>query len=215
MRTIHTALTSALTALCVLALTACSQSNAPQFTALPYSDDFSNPQSGWTVTADLSGDTKYDGGVMRITVKNENLTMWSVAGKNFKDVVYEVDMKKVEGPDDNGFGVIFGMKDRNTFCHFDISSDGYWRAGTTTKDKGWQNFADWLQHQAILPGDQLNKVSIALKGESVTFSVNGQQLETRTQPECTQGDIGVFALTQIGQPGVSIAFDNVSVKAQD
>ncbi len=193
-------------------LAACTTPETPKTSALPFLDDFSNASSGWKVSTDLAGDTKYEAGQMRVFVKNENLTIWSNAGKRFDDMVYEVDTQTIEGPEDNGLGVLFGYKDNQTFCHFEISSDGYWRAGISTKEKKWVNFSDWQPNSAILPGNAVNRVGVMVKGDTVTYSVNGQLLDTRVQPECRGGDIAVFALSQIGSPGVLIGFDNVAVK---
>ena len=196
----------------IIALTACSTSTGPALTALPHADDFANPQSGWTVTSDLSGDTKYENGKLRILVKNENLTIWSTAGKSFKDAVYEVDAQPIGGPQDNGFGVMFRVQDRKNFYHFEISSDGYWQAGVT-KDGKWSNWAEWLQHPAIKTGGESNRIKIVMKGEKIDYYVNDQLIQSRTEKDFLSGDIGVFALTVIDEPGTDVAFDNVNVTA--
>lgn len=193
-------------------LAACSTETGPALTTLPYADDFSNPQSGWTVTSDLSGDTKYENGKLRILVKNENLTIWSTANKVIKDAVFEVDAQPVGGPQDNGFGVLFRVVDRKNFYHFEISSDGYWRAGVT-KDSKWENWADWLQHPAIKTGGEPNRIKIVMKGEKIDYYVNDQLIQSREEKDFASGDIGVFALTVIDQPGTDVAFDNVNVTA--
>ncbi len=190
-------------------LSACGASG-PKLTALPFTDDFNDAKSGWTVTADLSGDTKYDNGRLHILVKNENFTIWSTAGKLIKDGVYEVDAQPIGGPQDNGFGVIYRMKDRKNFQHFEISSDGYWRAGQT-KDGTWANWSDWIQHPAIKTGGDVNRIKIMMKADKVTFFVNDQMVNERAEPAPAAGDIGVFALTLLDQPGVEVVFDNVSV----
>lgn len=138
----------------IAALTGCAPAfgpEAPAFTPLPYADDFSNPNSGWQTLSDLNADVRYDSGSLRIIVKLENLTQWSAAGKRFKDAVFEVDARPNGGPTDNGFGVLFRMQDRKNFYHFEISSDGYWRAGYV-KDGNWVNWDDWQPHPAIKLG---------------------------------------------------------------
>jgi len=65
-------------------LSACSKAGpASTDTPLPYSDDFSNPSSGWQTLSDISADVKYDAGKLRLVIKQENLTQWSLAGKVF------------------------------------------------------------------------------------------------------------------------------------
>jgi hypothetical protein len=193
-----------------LALFACSTSNEPPLTQLPYTEDFTNPASGWDVSADLTGETAYKDGQMHILVKNDNFSIWSVSKKAFKDVVYEVDAQPVSGPEDNGFGVVFRFKDRKNFMHFEISSDGYWRAGVMKEGK-METYADWVQHPAIKTGKDVNRIKIVMKGDVFEYSVNNQLIFTRTEPGFERGDVGVFGLTVIDQPNVEVSFDNVSV----
>lgn len=197
--------------LLVVMLAACAQpAQQPPLTTLPYTDDFSNPQSGWQTLNDLSADVKYDSGALRITVKQENVTQWSAAGKLFKDGVIEVDAKPIAGPTDNGFGILFRMKDRKNYYHFEISSDGYWKAGWVV-DGAWKDWADWQPHPAIKTNGESNRLKVVMKGEKFTFFINDQEITTIEDKQFAQGDIALFALSLLGQPGTDITFDNLSV----
>ncbi len=201
--------------LCVLtlALTACGvMQPTSSLTPLPYSDDFSNPNSGWETLSDLNADVTYDAGTLRIVIKRENLIQWSAAGQRFGDGVFEVDAQPRGGPMDNGFGVIFRMQDRNGFYHFAISSDGYWRAGYV-QDGVWNNWDDWQPHPAIRLGSQVNRIKVVMQGTKLSFFVNDQFIASREDSLFASGDIGVFALTLIDAPGTDVAFDNVRVSA--
>ncbi|BCX02279.1 MAG: hypothetical protein KatS3mg053_0217 [Candidatus Roseilinea sp.] len=189
-----------------------SGTDAPAFTPLPYTDDFSNPNSGWQTLSDLNADVKYDGGGLRIIVKLENLTQWSAAGQNFKDAVFEVDARPNGGPTDNGFGVLFRMQDRKNFYHFAISSDGYWRAGYM-RDGDWENWDDWQPHPAIKLGSETNRIKVVMRGNELAFFVNDQPISSKQDDTFASGDIGVFALTLIDKPGTDVTFDNVRVTA--
>jgi hypothetical protein len=197
------------TMLC-LTLVACGETRPPT-SPLPFIDDFSNPQSGWQTNSDLTGDATFDNGRLRIIVKQQSLTVWSMANKVFKDATYEVDAQPIGGPQDNGFGVLFRAKDRKNFYHFEISSDGYWRAGVM-KDSKWENWADWLPNPAIKTGGEVNRIKVVMKGEAFNIFVNNQLVVSRENEKLFDaGDIGVFALTVIDQPGTDVVFDNVSV----
>jgi len=202
----------ALLAACLLTLgvTACSSISGPQTTPLPYSDDFSDAKSGWQTSADLSGDVTYENGRLRIIVKNENMNIWSTAGKSFADGVYQIDAQPIGGPQDNGFGALFRLVDRKNFYYFVISSDGYWQAGLT-KDNKMTSWADWQQHPAIKVGGETNRIRIVMKGAKFEFYVNDQLIGSREDASFTAGDIGAMALTVIDQPGTDVAFDNASV----
>jgi hypothetical protein len=195
----------------MLSLTACNPaSNEPPLTELPYSEDFSNTASGWEVSSDLTGETAYRDGQMQILVKNDNFTIWSFANKSFKDAIYEVDAAPISGPEDNGFGVVFRYKDRKNFLHFEISSDGYWRAGTMKEGK-FDEYADWVQHPAIKTGNATNRIRIEMRGDEFVYAVNGTEILRRSEPGFERGDLGVFVLTVFDQPNVTVGFDNVSV----
>ena len=189
---------------------ACSSNSSAQTAALPWSDGFDDPKSGWTITSDLSGDVKYADSRLHITVKNENLTIWSTAGKVFRDGVFQIDAQPIGGPQDNGFGVLYRVTDRKNFYHFEISSDGYWRAGIT-KDGKWTNWADWMQHPAIKTGGESKRLRTVRKGNKSEYYVNDQLIGSREDDSFAQGDVGVLALTVIDQPGTDVVFDNASV----
>ena len=196
---------------CVLIfLSACAQPSPT--TPLPYADDFNTPNSGWQILSDVSADVKYDNGMLHFVIKQENLTQWSVAGKTFQDGVFSVDTQPNAGPTDNGFGVLFRVKDRKNFYHYEISSDGYWRGGMM-KDGNWTNWDDWAANPAISTGNAVNKLQVVMKGKTLTFSVNDQQVDQREDESFPQGDIGLFALSLLDKPGTDISFDNVSVTA--
>ena len=50
-----------------------------------------------------------------------------------------------------------------------------------------------------------------MKADKVAFFVNDQMVNERAEPAPVAGDIGVFALTLLDQPGVEVVFDNMSV----
>lgn len=211
MRIHLTARAGTLVVVLALLLAACGPA-APPVSPLPYTDDFSNPQSGWQTLSDVSAEVKYDNGRLRFTIQQENLTQWSMAGRRFADGDLQVEAQAVGGPTDNGFGVIFRFQDRRNFYHFEISSDGYWRAGIM-KDGAWENWEDWAAHPAIQTGGAVNRIRVIMKGDEFVFMVNDQRIAQRRDASFASGDIGLFALTLIDAPGTDVAFDNVSVTA--
>jgi hypothetical protein len=197
--------------LCItLLVSACAQ--PAQTTPLPYADDFSNPSSGWQTLSDISADVKYDAGKLHFLIKQESLTQWSLAGKTFQDGVLEAEAQPNAGPTDNGFGLMFRVKDRKNFYHFEISSDGYWRAGVM-RNGNWENWDDWAVNNAIRPGNAPNKLKVMMKEDTFTFFVNDQQVLQKQDKSFDIGDIGLFALTVIDKPGTDVSFDNASVSA--
>ena len=202
-----------LLAACILiafATGACSkQSNT---TPLPYTADFKNTASGWQTLSDTSADVKYDAGALRFVIKQENLSQWSVPGKTFADATLDVDAQPNSGPTDNGFGVIFRVQNRRNFYHFEISSDGYWRAGIM-KDGVWTNWDDWAQNSAIKTGNAMNHIRIIMVKDKFQYFVNDQLILQRQEKTFATGDIGLLALTLLDRPGTDVSFTHVSVTA--
>lgn len=211
MRQINTVRTLLTT--CTLVLIASSACAKPSNTTpLPYKDDFVNPNSGWQTLSDTSADVKYDNGALHFVIKQENLSQWSAAGKTFQDAAFEVDAQANGGPTDNGFGVIFRVQDRKNFYHFEISSDGYWRAGMM-KDGVWTNWDDWALNSAIKTSNAVNHLKIIMIGDKFQYYVNDQLILQREEKTFATGDIGLLALTLLDKPGTDISFRNVQVTA--
>ena len=99
-----------------------------------FSDDFSDPPSGWGAWEQEEALVDYFSGGLRILVNEPHFDFWSVAGKDFQDVQIEVDAVKFAGPDDNDFGILCRYQDKENFYMLVISSDGYYGIA---KLKGW------------------------------------------------------------------------------
>ncbi|MCS6773271.1 MAG: hypothetical protein NZ693_04065, partial [Thermoflexales bacterium] len=185
-----------------LLLSACTSGSASSsLTPLPYTDEFDDPSSGWETLSDLSAEVRYDRSALRILVKQENLAQWSFAGKQFADGVLEVEARALGGPLDNGFGVIFRAEDAKNFYHFAISSDGYWRAGIV-KEGEWTYWNDWQPHPAVKSGAERNQLRVVMQSARFDLYINGQLVSSQEDDSFQTGDIGVFALSLIGGPGV-------------
>jgi hypothetical protein len=96
---------------------------------LLFRDDFTDPNSGWNRVTTSQGQTDYADGVYRIFVNEPTLDIWSMPGKDYKDVRIEVDALKVGGERDNRFGIICRANRPDSFYTFIVSSDGYCRIG--------------------------------------------------------------------------------------
>lgn len=95
-------------------------SPTPTATPLPqmgllYSDDFSDPSSGWEVASDEQGEVGYSDGEYYVLVDKPNWTYWGTPFRIFTDFRLEVDARKVAGPDANEFGVAARLRDTNNY----------------------------------------------------------------------------------------------------
>jgi len=183
---------------------------SPQ-TGLLYSDDFSDPSSGWLVLPGEDDEKGYSDGEYYVLVNKPNLASWGRPGRTFTDFRLEVDARKVAGPDDNGFGVVVRYRDSANFYAFEISSDGYY-AVLKLVNGGWEALAPWSASPHINQGESTNHLTLIAQGANFSFSVNGEHLVDVVDTSYAEGDIGLLAGTY-SEGGVRIHFDNVEVWA--
>ena len=203
----------------LLIVTACSPVTPKTPTPDPnllYSDNFSDPSSGWDRSQNENGATDYSNVGYLIYVKTPNVIRWAnPSGKSFQNnLVIEVDATKpADGPDDNAFGLICRYVDTNNFYYFFMSSDGF--AGIGRKKNGFTNIIsspDGLLTEitALSYGAATNHLRADCVGRTLTFYVNGTQVATATDGSFIGGNVGLIARTyDIG--GVDIQFSNFTV----
>jgi hypothetical protein len=180
--------------------------------ALIYSDDFSNPESGWDRVDQADFYTDYFENAYRIIVNSDMSDSWANPDGNlFSDVVIEVDATKNGGPDDNDFGVICRYQNQNQFYYAVISSDGYFGITKVTSDSSALLGRDSLEFSdAVIQGLSTNHIRFDCTGNVLTLYVNGQQVDQQTDSEYTSGNVGLIAGTY-DTTGTDILFDNFFV----
>jgi len=177
---------------------------------LPWSDDFSDPASGWQAETDASAEVGYYEGVMRLLVKAPNRLAWASASREFSDFRLSVEATQVAGPDDNEYGVLVRMKDAGHFYCFSISGDGYYQVRKHDGEEWVVLSGDWTQSDAIQTGAATNLLEVVCQGAAMAFSVNGVQLAQVEDSSYPRGDVGLY-VGSFFEPGVEIHFDNLSV----
>lgn len=189
-------------------LAACGSS--PTLTALPYTDNFDNPASGWKTAQEAALQIQYRDGTLLFSIDDLDQIAWSVSGKRFKDFTLEVDATQLAGPNDNSYGVIVRYVDDKNFYRLDISGDGYY-AINKRKDGTWIKVQDWTEAPAIHQAQATNHLQVVAKGAQFTFNINGQPVGSFADADFNAGDVGVTAGTLFDNAGVQIAFDNLTV----
>ncbi len=188
-------------------LTACANSGGTS-----WSDDFSDPGSGWQTESDASAEVAYHEGTLRVLIQAPNRLAWAWAEREMSNFHLTVEASQVAGPDDNEYGVLVHMQDPQHFYQFSISGDGYYLIGKYDGDT-WEPLSgdDWAMSEAIHQGNATNKLEIQCQGSQMTFWVNGVQLATVQDDKYSRGDIGLYA-GSFFEPGVEIRFDNLLVE---
>lgn len=151
-------------------------------------------------------------GVYDFLVTADQAIWWVIGGEEFGDGIYEVEATQVEGPLNNGYGMMLRTDtSTDSFYLLEVSGDGYIWIGRCDNgcnevdqvlEDGW--FASDIVNQGT---NATNVLRVEAKGTTLTFFVNGQQVGRITDATIARGDIGLFVET-IDGGGVRIAFDN-------
>ncbi len=203
--------------LMLLLLPACQGVLTADWVAKPgtilFMDDFSNTTSGWfrTNIPSKNGVMDYDHGTYRMMVLASNYDLWSTPGHDFRDVRIEVDATRLNGPDENRFGVICRFQDPRNFYFFVISSDSYYALGKV--NQGVYHLLGQTMmayHAGISPGNGPNHLRLDCIGSTLTGFANGQTLASAQDAGFSNGDVGLLAGT-FDTPGTDVAFRHFQV----
>ena len=201
-----------------LASLACQYSSPFAATPIPeaqagetlFYDDFTNTATGWDRFTSADGTMDYDGSGYRFLVNALQANFWSTPGKSFRDVRLEVDVAKLNGPDENRIGLLCRFVENN-YYFFMVSSDGYYTIGKYIGGNAIQLGQSEMQYnESIHTGLAVNHLRADCKGDTLIFFVNGTPVAKAQDSDLTDGDIGLLAGT-FEQPGVDVIFDNFVV----
>jgi len=176
--------------------------------AVPFTDDFSDPASGWGAASNETFVRGYDSGKYLIRIDNPNWFVWTTAGKRYTDISVETTVYS-EGMPDNHYGLLCRQSDEGAY-YFAISSDGYYAIFHQTKDNTLEPLTGtaMLRSPAIHLGGEPNKLLAVCKGTELTFYVNGEQIAQVEDDTLNRGDIGMAAGTAINATATLVWFDD-------
>ncbi len=186
-------------------------------TGLPWEETF-DAAGAWS-----SGEDAYSRGVVVdgayvFEVLQNDISRWAAAGQNFGDGIYEVEATQVDGPLDNGYGLLFRANPATgNFYLFKISGDGYvWIGRYRDGAEETTLIGDhWFESAAVQGGlNVANRLTVRAEAGNMIFYVNGQEVGRVTDDTFTSGDVGLLVQTLGGAP-VTVSFDNLSVRPLD
>ncbi len=198
--------------LAAFALVGCQPSpTQAQPGAVLFQDDFARTLSGWDRHREPSYAVDYQHGAYHMRIDAPNADAVSNPGLDFKDVRVQVEAAKVDGPDNNLFGIVCRYQDPDDFYFFAVSSDGY--AGIGVSKSGRRHL---LSHETLLPstkiltGNATNVLRADCIGYQLNLYVNGSLVSQAQAAEWAEGDVGLM-VGSYEEGAVEIAFDNFSV----
>ena len=193
-----------------MALAGCQNGNTSN---LPFIESFDNP-GNWSSGEDAYSIGGVVDGVYDFKVLENDISRWVSAGKTFGDGIYEVEATPVEGPLDNGYGLLFRADaDKGDFYLFKVSADGYvWIGRYRDGVEEVPIIGDhWFESSAVTPGlNVTNKLRVQAEAGNMIFYVNDQEVGRVTDNTFKSGDVGLLVQT-LGGGGARVLFDNLSV----
>ena len=193
-----------------MALAGCQNGNTSN---LPFIESFDNT-GNWSSGEDAYSIGGVVDGVYDFKVLENDISRWVSAGKTFGDGIYEVEATPVEGPLDNGYGLLFRADaDKGDFYLFKVSADGYvWIGRYRDGVEEARIIGDhWFESSAVTPGlNVTNKLRVQAEAGNMIFYVNDQEVGRVTDNTFKSGDVGLLVQT-LGGGGARVLFDNLSV----
>ena len=173
-----------------------------------FTDDFSDPGSGWPISDDGNIRYEYLAGEYRIMVRNTS--WWTGARPGFKasDYVVAVDVRNAGNY--GSYGLLFGGSDDwSQFYGFDIDPDGYYWLWKKDGDD-WTTFDEGYSTH-INTGTATNRIKVKRDGSEISIYANGQFI-TSVIDSSLLGERHLGLITfAYDQPGVDARFDNFAV----
>lgn len=178
-------------------------------------------------------------GVFRLVLDAPEKVPYSVASHRFTDFDLRVTAQALEGPLNNGYGVVFRLVNPDNNYQFLVSSDGYYAVKRVLN--GEERFLSaWIDSPIVNQGmDAPNHLRVVARGDQFQFYVNDELVElcipieadaistysggtcyggtmenTLIDSSIDAGRLGVIA-ESFNEPGVVVEFDNLLVFAPE
>lgn len=151
--------------------------------ALLYAAAFADGADGWSTYDDGRLAAQAAEGALTIRVNQPASAAFSAGPFHFGNLVYSATARAIEGPLDNGFGLMVSLQtqdnqrpDDDAYLLFLVSSDGYYSVRQRLNGVE-KTLSTWIPSAAIQTGLAAdNALSVKLDDGGAWFTVNGQAL---------------------------------------
>jgi hypothetical protein len=179
-------------------------------------DDFSDPDSGWFIGEDGTGQAEYlkGPGEYNVLVKPANY-YWILKAPTCDQVNYTVEVDaRWSGNSGASYGLVFGVKgDFEQFYSFEVNSDYEQYALYRYGPGGWTEIVPFTYvYRAINPGVMVNHLKVTRYRDTITLEVNGTVLGTWLDETITGASGSGLIVSSYSDLGNAEArFDNYQV----
>jgi hypothetical protein len=178
-----------------------------------YSDDFSDNTSGWPEGSTDDSTYLYVDGAYAIVINTKNFLQPIVPNDYLGtgDARIEVDVWKVAGSEEGGFGIVCGFENPKNFFIMGISTDGSVGVYQIIDEKV---FALFEKAGQFTPTDPYKLIANCQNGH-FTLDVNGTILIDLTNPVLTSnGGVGIYG-SSLKNGSFNFKIDNFKVEQAD
>ncbi len=146
---------------------------------------------------------------------------WSIyapGGQKFQNFTLEVDGRRLTGPDNVGYGLVFRRQPRqgdnaSERYVFYVNAQGrfsLFQVNPNNTSRTLRNLDAPSQPGIIKVGDEPNHLTVTAQDGQITLAINGQQVYILNNAAITQpGEIGIFAKVPDGATSGEVAFKNL------
>jgi hypothetical protein len=179
--------------------------------AVEFTDDFTDPASGWGAASHETYVRGYQKGEYLIQIDVPQWFVWTTAGRSSNDVDINVTARSA-GQFNNHFGIVCRYEEQ-AFYYFAVSSDGYYGIFEHVADGQLLPLSgtDMLFSSFLNPQGMQNDIRAVCEGDRLALYANGQLLVEVENDNLDTGDVGVAAGT-LKTGGTSIWFDDFEVR---
>jgi len=177
-------------------------------------DDFSDPCSGWEIDETAGSAYGYRDGRFYFDLRDSDQISLSTPGLNLSDVVIDVRSVQTSSAVDNSWGMICRYLDIDNYYGFEISDDQTFTIYAFIEGN-FVSLKDWSLLPSIASGDGAqNRLSASCVGDTLSLSLDGQEVARVSDRRLTAGDIGLTASTYDGA-GATVQFDDLRIQTPD
>ncbi len=105
--------------------------------------------------------------------------VWKDCGDYYDKPAFRLHLvtQKLEGVDNNGYGILWGVENANNCFEFVISGDGHFRIAKY-KNGEYQVIVAWTRTEVIYQWNAVNLLELQRQGENISFLINGTVVHT-------------------------------------
>jgi len=173
-----------------------------------FSDDFSNPLSGWPTIQNANGGYGYRDDGYHIFINEQETAFWAKTNREDTDASVYVDAKPVSGGANGYYGLLCRVHDDQNFYYFVIRSNRDYNIGKYKNGEFQPLLSNiWKQSDAIHQGNRINRLRAECVGDTLRFYANNVLLGKVSDSDFSDGFSGLIAAALNAQ-GFEAVFNN-------